>query len=457
MTLRPLELAQVTEELAGELHHQPVQKVIEQDERTVLFGFPRRWLLICVAPRWGRLHLLDERPAGRGQTATAFCMLLRKLFVGARLESARSVEGERAAVLTFARVDGPRQLRVFLYGAAAHLDLVDENENLLGRLGGRKNQPATPLPPLQSMADALPSRFDNGAPSSAIAAYYQAAEERARLDARLAQARAAIKRQLDRLRRLSDNLAQDIQHAQEATDLRRDADLIMAHLAEIPRGAHEVMLPDDFTDGTPCRIALNPAYAPRVYAARLYHEHKRLARGRLVMEKRRHETLQTIATLENKLSLLDEKNLPPDDKKSLPAARFRPRESLPYHVYFAANGDEIWVGRNARDNDQLTFHFAHGEDLWLHARDFPGSHVVVPRRHKTPLSEETLLDAATLALHHSNARGENQVDITYAFCKYIRKLTGGAPGQVTIARGKTLHLRHETSRLARLWASRQQT
>jgi predicted ribosome quality control (RQC) complex YloA/Tae2 family protein len=111
------------------------------------------------------------------------------------------------------------------------------------------------------------------------------------------------------------------------------------------------------------------------------------------------------------------------------------------------------VGRGADRNDELTFQVARGNDLWLHARDVPGAHVVVPLAGR-PIDEETLVDAALLAAHHSNARGEPQVDVSYTLRKQVRKPPRTRPGLVTLSGAKTLRVRVDPERLARLLASR---
>jgi predicted ribosome quality control (RQC) complex YloA/Tae2 family protein len=108
------------------------------------------------------------------------------------------------------------------------------------------------------------------------------------------------------------------------------------------------------------------------------------------------------------------------------------------------------VGRGAADND-ATRRLARGNDLWLHARGQTGAHVVV-RLGKAPVDQETLLDAAHLAVHFSEARGEPQVEVAATLVKHVRKARGAAPGAVTYSQEKVLRLRLEATRLARLLA-----
>lgn len=454
MTLRPLELAQVMQEIATTLERAPVQKVVQPDQRTLLLGFPHRWLLLSIHPRRGRIHLLDDKPAGTGQAAPAFCMLARKLLLGSRLEAARAVTGERAAELVFLRADQRHRLLLFLYGASAQLALLDGNHAVAGRLGGGLARSSLP-PPLPLDEGAL-SRFAVPSISAAVAAHYHAEEARAEIEERRAHARAEIERRRKRLLRLATHLTEDLAATERTDELRRDADLLLAHLREIPRGVREVTLPDDFTDGTPRRIVLDPARTAREQATRLYREQQRLTRGRRRIEARLSETHAALTSLDDELARIEQSPTPPEKRPPVRRTnRRRPAERLPFWIFVAHSGEEIWVGRSARDNQQLTFRYAHGDDLWLHVRDFAGSHVVVPRRGRPhPPDEATLLDAATLAAHHSRARHQPQIDVTYALCKHVRQLGHGSPGEVSIARGRTLHLRQERTRLERLLATR---
>ena len=112
------------------------------------------------------------------------------------------------------------------------------------------------------------------------------------------------------------------------------------------------------------------------------------------------------------------------------------------------------MGRSARDNDTLTFRVARGRDIWLHARDAAGSHVVVPMERGADVSHETLLDAAHLAVHFSKARGERVADVHWTERKHIRRVPGGAPGLVTVAAGRTLRISVEDERLTALYERR---
>lgn len=479
MSLLPSELLLVAGELSERLVGRPVQKVVQPDERTLIVGLAGAWLLVSLDRRHGRVHLIGEKPPGTGEAAPAFCMLLRKELYGLRLASVEAVVGERALGLGFAR--GPeavsRRLLVFLYGAGAHVTLVDAEGHALGWLPrhAAPRDPSGPtvieLPPPR--ADDRPSRFPAEDISAHVSAHYAAAEaEAADQDARTAAA-APVRAQLRRLQRREEALLRDLARVEPAAARRRHADLLLAHLGEVSRGASEVTLPDDFEGGPPVRIPLDPALGPQENAARLYHEHRRLHRGRAVVEARLAETRAELHRVAERLAAIEQGDVveppaapvAPSASPRIPAA---PSRTLPYRVFRSATGVPILVGKGAAKNDQLTFEVARGNDLWLHTRDVPGAHVVVPLAGR-PIDEATLLDAATLAVWFSPARPiaaldgadaaalaalvQTQADVTYLLRKFVRKPRRAAPGLVSLAGGKTLRVRLEAARLRRLLAS----
>jgi predicted ribosome quality control (RQC) complex YloA/Tae2 family protein len=107
----------------------------------------------------------------------------------------------------------------------------------------------------------------------------------------------------------------------------------------------------------------------------------------------------------------------------------------------------IYVGRNARENDELTFGLAKSDDLWLHVRGTPGSHVVVRLEKGSEPPPETIRDAATLALLYSDFKKSGKGDVIYTRRKWVKKAKGQAPGAVIVTQEKSLHVNLEKKRL----------
>ena len=126
----------------------------------------------------------------------------------------------------------------------------------------------------------------------------------------------------------------------------------------------------------------------------------------------------------------------PANQRGGPFRRFTSSDDLP-----------IFVGRNARENDELTFGLAKSDDLWLHARGTPGSHVVVRLEKGQEVPAETLRDAASLALLYSDLKKAGKGEVIYTKRKWVRKAKGQAPGAVTVTQEASIHVHLDRTRL----------
>lgn len=448
MSLSAAELAAVCVEIERTLAGRSLQKVVQPDRSTVLLGFSKGWLLVSCDAQSGRLHL-TSKPAGTGDAPPAFCMLLRKQLVGDHLRSVAAVPGERACELAFGDGDGERRLRLFLFGKASQLQLVGSDGRVLGHIGPAKELHAA-LPPPRAAA---PTESPEGISARLAERAQRDTAERARHAAQQ-----QLRRELAKVERRIEALRGDRARAGAAVDKRKLGDLLLAHLGEVPRGAGEVTLPDDFEDGAPIRIVLHPARGARENAERFYKEHKRLSRALANIDERLARAEAEARRIGERLQRIgDGEAVPAAALETVaPATQKRAREggrALPYKLFRASTGAQILVGRGADRNDELTFQVGRGSDLWLHARDVPGAHVIVRLPAGGSIDEQTLLDAATLAAHHSSARGEAQVDVGYTLRKHVRKPPRSKPGSVTTSSLKTIRVRLEPARLERLLAS----
>ncbi len=191
----------------------------------------------------------------------------------------------------------------------------------------------------------------------------------------------------------------------------------------------------DFYKEAPLRIKLNPQLSPQQNAERFY----RKAKNQKIEEQK---LLQTIETKENEwlrlqtlLQSLDEchdfKSLRRWAKQHGFAGQSKADESLPFKR-FEYKGFQIWVGKNAKSNDLLTQRFAHKNDLWLHAKDVAGSHVVIKRSGQKQIPRNVIEKAASLAAYYSKRKTDSLCPVIVTEKKYVRKPKGLAPGQVIV-------------------------
>jgi predicted ribosome quality control (RQC) complex YloA/Tae2 family protein len=115
------------------------------------------------------------------------------------------------------------------------------------------------------------------------------------------------------------------------------------------------------------------------------------------------------------------------------------QKQLQFRTFLTESGAEILVGRNNRDNDFLTFKFARPDDLWFHAQDVPGSHVLLKRKDKkTEPTTEQIRQAARIAAYYSKAREEKKASVVYTQAKYVRKPKKAKPGLALVEREKSV-------------------
>ncbi len=125
----------------------------------------------------------------------------------------------------------------------------------------------------------------------------------------------------------------------------------------------------------------------------------------------------------------------PKTSKGKPAA---PKSIPGVRRYLSTDGYEILVGRSSRDNDTLTFRLANPNDLWMHAGDYPGSHVVIRNPTRKEIPHRTIIEAAQLAGKFSQASEDAKVVIHYTERKFLSKPKGAAPGLVRLSRFRSI-------------------
>jgi predicted ribosome quality control (RQC) complex YloA/Tae2 family protein len=231
-----------------------------------------------------------------------------------------------------------------------------------------------------------------------------------------------------------------LQALQQEDTYRLYADLIMAHLHEIPAGATQVVLPH-FETGKPVAIKLKPELSPQKNAELFYRksrnrtiEIEKLKAQQIELEKKYTLLLQQLEALKKATRLQEVRKLNVSTEGTLKKAK---PVRQPFHeVHY--KGFVIRIGRSAKDNDELTLKHAHKNDLWLHACDVPGSHVIVRHQAGKPFPKDVVERAAQLAAWHSKRRNEKLCPVLVTEKKYIRKRKGDAPGLVVAERGRTL-------------------
>ncbi len=471
--LGPLLRGAVVVDVAKILETDDLLLVLEQGGRKVFLHIALGQDRARIAPT-ARRFSRDEFQ--RGPQADALAQRLRNARVTAVVHAA----GERRIEFEFAAADQPLRLCVELFSARGLWALCARDGTTL-----ELSRPVTtavrtlqagsryaPPPARNEASDDAPSRFQPPVLASIDAHFLPADTKRAR-EHLCTSLRLSCERFAARTRKKVEGLREQLAQTDRAHALREEADLLLAYLHAIPRGAESIEVDDPMGNGTRT-IELDPALPARTQAESRYDKARRLEEGRAISEQR-------LATAEQELAELDRitaelASIAPDDEPGLracetrlqklgaiakpkPAPAAKPgagKKKDKVHGenvrrYTSIEGYEILVGRDNQQNDRLSLRIANGNDLWLHVGGGrPGSHVVVRLPKGKTASLDTLLDAGTLAVHFSKARGERTIDVVYTFAKNVRKPKGLPAGAVVPSQTKTISVRLEESRLKRL-------
>jgi len=290
--------------------------------------------------------------------------------------------------------------------------------------------PITHLPgwtPASSMSDAVARYYG---PLVGVDAY--TAGKRPVAEA-IVEARTRVAKKLESLRgSLQDDAA--FEH------LRHSGELLLAYQYTLAPGARELRAAYD-VDGPELIIALDPALSPLENAKRYFEKYEKAKRARSGVP-------VLVAAAEQELAYLDQLAIDLEMARNWPdigevqealqrsgywrgprTAGPRGGASAPLRVT-TESGAVIWVGRNARQNDIVTFDRGGPGDLWLHARGVPGAHVII-KAGAGDVPDAVIQRAAEIAAYYSAARGEARALVDVTRRKYVRKIKGGKPGMVT--------------------------
>ncbi len=415
-----------------------------------------RRLGVGLGPRAVGAGWLPRAPVFHAGSKHPFIAALKAHALGKPVRTL-AVDDDGALWITLGGDSAEARVRLFA-GIAGEARLLDSAGDLvLGWSGDRVRAPFVCEP--EGTLDEVGEELARG--SDALAA-----------ELRRAALIKGLRAHAKRLARRREAVEHDLERVDDVARLQRIGRMLLAQGAKIPRGAAKATL-EDWEEGGTLEIELDPALPAKPQAEGFFAKAKRLARGEALMWQRLEETQRaleatralevevdaaetvTLALLEGWMSAAQVLGI--TTKEATPGGgRAQRPPRVPFIEYGTAKGHRVLVGRGARDNDELTLRVAKPHDLWLHARGVPGAHVVVPLVKGASIVPELLVDAATLAAWHSDARGQDLVEVTWTERRYVRKPKGSPTGRVTLDREKVLALRVESDRLSRLLAARRE-
>jgi predicted ribosome quality control (RQC) complex YloA/Tae2 family protein len=483
MSLTTQDIATVLQEVAPVLTggwiqkiHQPGPLAIVLEIRTP--GRTHRLLISCF-PETTRLHLTTAA-IQNPPSPPPFCQFLRAHLQGAHIDGITQIQEDRIVRIDLTTRAGPRALVAELTGKTANLLVLDDADRLVRELKGskdRRGQAYRPPPPAQR-----PLRVGFSTPvahsvseglfplSAAIEAQYQDRDAASSLETVRTAKIGALKKSIKKLQRRIDAWQDDLTKATKYRDYARYGELLKANLGLIKKGQREVTVVDYFEGTLPTlSIPLDATKTPQGNMDDYFRKHRKYLAAERELRPRIETGQVELAAMRRELDTIKlgtwqppepQSAQTPPGVRSLSTSRQRlsaishqpPARTGPFRRFTSTDGLPIFVGRNARENEDLTFRLAKSEDLWLHARGTPGSHVVVRLAKGQDVPPETLRDAATLALLYSDLKKSGKGDVIYTKRKWVKKAKRQAAGAVTVTQEKSLFVVLDRARLEALKA-----
>jgi len=285
--------------------------------------------------------------------------------------------------------------------------------------------------------------------------YYKDKAERDRVKQQASELIRRVENELQKNRHKLKKQEKELLATDNAEEFRQKGELLTTFLHQVPNDQDQVIL-DNYYTNQPITIALDKALTPNQNAQRYFKRYQKLKEAVKYLTDLIEETKATILYLESVEIVLNQAGLEEiaEIREELIQTGFirrRQREKIQKRKkpeqYLASDGKTIiYVGRNNLQNEELTFKMARKEELWFHAKDIPGSHVVISGNLDP--SDEVKTDAAELAAYFSQGRLSNLVQVDMIEVKKLNKPTGGKPGFVTYTGQKTLRVTPDPEKIA---------
>ena len=287
--------------------------------------------------------------------------------------------------------------------------------------------------------------------SEALEIFYGSRDARDRMNQKSASMVRMLKGQLERCQRKLAMQEEELASAEKMEEYRRMGEAINANMYLLKKGMAEAVLPDwTDPDGGTITVPLDIRLTPNQNAQKYFKKYQKARSAREIAAQQRDRTLEEADYLEGMLLDVDkcatESELE-EIRQELVRTGYmkkvtnrRQQRQLPQSKpcrYISDDGIEILVGRNAVQNDRITLG-AGPDEMWLHAKDMPGSHVIVRREGEIPLP--TLKQAAMLAAWYSKGQRSSLVPVDYTLRRYVKKPSGAAPGKVVYTHQKTAYI-----------------
>jgi predicted ribosome quality control (RQC) complex YloA/Tae2 family protein len=465
-------LSQVLSELKPALLGGKIQKISQPLPDSLSFEIRRPGqtitLFISTHPQTARFHALTQR-LPNPPTPPPFCQYLRSHILGAQIEQVVQVPDDRVVLIELFVKQVTLFLVVALTGRSANLFLVNKKNEIVRSLkpdsqGPQRIQTYFNMDRTQDRDESDANSTSDSSPGTfpisimleqTYLALEQQQAQRQHQDQQLVVLRKAIKKTQRRV----NAFTQDIEKAHRYCEYGRYGELLKGQLSQIQRGQTQITLIDYYDEGLPeLTLPLDPSKDPNWNLNDYFRKHRKFTGAEREVRPRLEKSQTELAKLTEEFQAAERGEMKPTEipnpslkpaKPKVPSSK-KPKTATPYRRYLSEDGFSILVGKSAKDNDAVTFKVSKQDDMWLHARGTPGSHVIIELEKKKQVPSETLKDAATLALFYSDLRKSGKGEVIYTLRSNVRKPKDAKPGSVNVTQEKTTWVYIDQARLDRL-------
>src|SRR5699024_5453096 len=307
------------------------------------------------------------------------------------------------------------------------------------KLKNKEYYPAIYLTPKEEFhvlkMTALESKHETfSSTSEMLDQFYSGKAERDRVQQQARDLSRFIKNEMNKNNRKLKKHHQMLKKAEKANDYQKRGELLTAHMHMASTGDKEITVIDYYDpDQNEMTIPLDPNKTPNENAQQYFKRYRKLSTSKRIIEKEIVRTEHEIDYFERLLQQIEDASMEDVEeireelreegylRKRRKQKRKNKQTKPTPEKYRSSDGTDILVGKNNRQNEYVTMRIAHRDDVWLHTKDIPGSHVVI--REENP-SEETLLEAAQLAAYFSKAKESSSVPVDYTKIRHVRKPNG---------------------------------
>lgn len=455
MSLTLVQMKGLLHEIKSRLEGADFDGCIAAGDRKFILHFKNQEsLLICFQEPFLRFHLTKHHWKNH---PSSFSRSLTQSLHLWRLDKCDLLQDDRILLLVFTKSGESQSLICEFIPKKANCYLTDSQEQIIASLNPISN--ASYIPP--QMSSKQPNATENILSSLETESIYLDLELQAEFDKKKHQAETQLKSQLRQNLKAKDKFSQELDAALGWEKVQHEATLLQANLYKIMKGMTKICVHDWLKENAETEILLDPTLSPAEEIAKRFQKCKKLKRAIEPLKRQLEQASKNIGkvsnlldqlgqiTSEQDLKIFCQRSYLPVFKEEVPKHAL-PTPALPFREFFSEAGLQIWVGKSAKDNDKLTFTHANGSDYWLHARDVPGSHVVLHLGKQKEPDEESLKDAIQAALFYSKACKNQEGEVCITQCKYVSRFGKDQPGKVQISQHRTVYAKMDQERLKKL-------